>query len=754
MNPHKLSAFGMVPRTLIALSIAAAFPLHSAMAQNAAKAEAAEPKDVVQLETVVVTATRRSENVKSVPMSISTMKGERLETLTASGQDIRFLAARTPSLNVESDFGRSFPRFYIRGLGNTDFDLNASQPVGLVFDDVVQENPTIKGFPLFDIEQVEVLRGPQGTLFGRNSPAGVIKFESAKPTRKFEGYGSFGFGQYNSANLEGVVNVPLGPDWAFRLSAQSQHRADRVVNTSTGPTRSFEGYDDTAARIQLLYKPNKTFTGLFNIHGRNMNGSATLFRANIIKKGTNELVDGFDYNKYPTDGGNAQNLETAGGSARLKWELDGITINSITAYEKAHFYSRGDVDGGVGAGPGSFPGFIPFPAETADGVPDHHQFSQEVRIESNTTSPLQWIAGAYYFDEHLKVDSFNFDTPANNLQHGYAYQTQDSKAWALFGSINYAVTPQFKMRGGLRYTNDKKDFYAQRTVNPFGGPAHVPRIANPSSTNTSWDLSGTYELDKNTNLFGRIATGYRAPSIQGRVLFGDDISVAGSEKALSAEFGVKQDLFNRRARLSASVFKYRVRDLQLTAGSGSLNQNRLINAERAEGQGFELDMQANLSENWRTTLSASYNDTEIKDSKLFVAPCGGGCTVIDPANPAVPGTVLIGGNPLPRAPKWVGNWTLRYSTPIQGGEVYVLTDWSYRDTYNFFLYEAKEYKGKSLLEGGLRAGYKFADGKYELAAYVRNITNKVQLVGAIDFNNLTGIVNEPRNIGMQFKGNF
>jgi iron complex outermembrane receptor protein len=141
-----------------------------------------------------VTGARRIENLKEVPLSISAMKGEAIETVTVSGQDIRAISGRVPSLNVESDFGRSFPRFYVRGLGNTDFDLNASQPVGLVFDDVVQENPILKGFPLFDIEQVELLRGPQGTLFGRNSPAGVMKFDSVKPGKRFEGYASLGLG--------------------------------------------------------------------------------------------------------------------------------------------------------------------------------------------------------------------------------------------------------------------------------------------------------------------------------------------------------------------------------------------------------------------------------------------------------------------------------------------------------------------------------------------------------------------------------
>jgi iron complex outermembrane receptor protein len=175
------------------------------------------------------------ENIKEVPMSISAIKGEALDTYNASGQDIRFLSARVPSLNIESDFGRSFPRFYIRGLGNTDFDLNASQPVGLIFDDVVQESPILKGFPVFDVDQVEILRGPQGTLFGRNSPAGVLKFDSAKPTNRFEGYGSLGYGNNNAVNLEGAINVPLSKEWAMRFSGQAQSRDDRVTNPrSTG----------------------------------------------------------------------------------------------------------------------------------------------------------------------------------------------------------------------------------------------------------------------------------------------------------------------------------------------------------------------------------------------------------------------------------------------------------------------------------------------------------------------------------------
>jgi iron complex outermembrane receptor protein len=760
MNNKSKQSIMLATRSLIALAVASAFPLHAAMAQDAKPADDAQAASG-QLETVIVTAQRRSENIKDVPMAITTLKGEKLDVLTSGGQDIRFLSGRSPSLNIESDYGRSFPRFYIRGQGNTDFDLNASQPVGLVVDDIVQESPMLKGFPVFDVDQVEVLRGPQGTLFGRNSPAGVIKFDSAKPViGKTEGYASIGFGNYGAVNGEGAVNLPISDTMAARVSVQSQNRDDRVHNPRPGAiTRDFEGYKDNAARLQLLVKPTRDFSALFNVHARDMDGSATLFRANIMKQGTNDLVDNFDYESYPTDGGNEQWLKTKGANMRLRWDLEGVTLHSITGYEKADFYSRGDVDGGFGAAfaPPMGPGFIPFPVETADLLPDHDQFTQEFRIESNNKGPLQWIAGLFYFDEHIQIDSISFNSfaPGNPQNPFYATQTQDTKSWAAFGSLNYTVSDKLKLRAGLRYTSDKKDFMAARVE-----ATTATHFISNDSTNVSWDLSGTYELDKDTNLFARIATGYRAPSMQGR-LFGltDVPSFADAEKALSYEAGIKQDLFNKRARLSASVFQYRVKDKQLTAGSGTINMNQLINADRVTGQGVELDFQAILSDSLRMTLGGSYNDTEIKDGSLFVQTCGNqpntggvaGCTPTGAAGPFA-FTQRLNGNPLPRAPKWQGNFTLRYSVPVADGEFYAYTDWAYRSTYNMFLYEAKEYKAKSLVEGGLRLGYKWSN--YEVAAFARNITDKVQTVGAIDFDNLTGIVNEPRTVGVQLKATF
>ncbi len=723
-----------------------------------APASAPEPS---RLAPVIVTAERRRENAKDVPMAITTLSGEKLDVLNSSGEDVRMLSGRVPSLNIESSFGRAFPRFYLRGYGNTDFRLNASQPVLLVYDDVVQEAAILKGFPVFDIEQIEVLAGPQGTLFGRNTPAGVVKFDSVKPERRFGGYGSISYGSFNSINAEGAINIPLSDTTAARVSLISQNRDDWVDNTNpAGPTKEFEGYHDTAARAQLLYKPHKDFSALFNLHARDLDGSARLFRANIIKPGSNDLVDGFDEKKIALDGANESKLTTKGANARLSWGLAGMTLYSITGYESLDTYNRGDIDGS--AGPYFGPGQIPFPSETADGIPKHRQLTQEVRLESADSAPLGWQAGVYYFDEDYTIESFSYDSLGGGAQNAYSRSQQKNKAYAAFGALKYAVTPELSVRGGLRYTRDEKDFALQEyNSSVFGTPATLadlqadgPVTESLSKSKMSWDLSGTYKLSPELNVYARVANGFRAASVQGAGQFNGQ-STAGPETNTSFEAGLKADLFDNRARVNFNVFHYTVKDQQLTAVGGGANRSILLNADKTVGQGFELDLQSYLNDNLLVTLGGSYNDTKIKDANLAVGVCPA-CTVTDPV--VVSGTsrfALIDGNPLPQAPKWTANVTLRYGMPAgDGGEFFVFTDWAYRSKVNFFLYESVEFTGKPLTVGGLRLGYNWGNGKYEAALFARNITNQIRVVGGIDFNNLTGFINEPRTFGAQFKATF
>lgn len=708
---------------------------------------------------VLVTAQKKSENINDVPLAVTAISGDKLDAIRSSGGDIRMFSARVPSLTLESSFGRTFPRPYIRGLGNTDFDLNASQPVSFVYDEVVLETPVLKGFPLFDIDQVEVLKGPQGTLFGRNTPAGVLKFDSAKPTQTFEGYAQGSYATHSTINLEGAVSGPIVPGvLAGRLSGLYQHRDDWVDNLRTAKKNDSEGYDQFAVRGQLLFTPTEDLSALLNLHYQHLDGTPRVFRANIIQKGTNNFVPGFKRDEISQDAQSraVQKVESAGANLKLTYDFgDGLpTLTSITAYERVDTYSRGDIDGGFGAvfAPPSGPGVIPFPSESADGIPFHRQFTQEVRL-AGQNGPLGYTIGAFYFNESIKIDSYDYNTLAGGALQGFAYQNQKSESWAVFANADYQVNEQLKVGGGLRYSDDKKDFLAQRTLSPFGAPATAILRANPDTSEVSFNVNATYAVSDDLNVYGRIARGYRAPSIQGRLVFGDTLSVAKKETVMSYEAGIKGKLPDARARFDAAVFYYRANDLQITAVGGGANFNRLLNADKATGYGFEFNAEAEPVDRLLLTAGFSYNHTELQDAGLATAPCGSGCTVLDPAG-ALAGTVSIDGNSLPNAPKWIANVTAGYSWPVGEGEIFVFTDWAYRSKVNFFLYESAEYSDDKLLEGGLRLGYRAPGAKWEVAAFGRNITNDKSLEGGIDFNNLTGFVNDPRVLGVEVKTTF
>jgi len=721
-------------------------PALSAAQEN----ESDESDDRAKLENVTVTAQKREQNLQEVPVSISVLRGEKLTAFTTGSLDVRLLSSRLPSLQIESSFGRAFPRFYIRGLGNTDFDLNASQPVSLVYDGVVQENPILKGFPIFDIDRIENLRGPQGTTFGRNTPAGAVIFNSRRPTQTPEGYAQIAYGEYNAVNFEGAYGGPISQNLSYRTSVLFQRRDDFVNNEFTGESDDLEGFDEFAGRFQLLYE-NGPFDALANFHVRRLDGTARLFRANAIEPGTNNLRDDFSFRNVAIDGRNFQDLEAYGGSLTLNYDFGSVLLTSITGVETVDIISRGDIDGGFGAAfaPPSGPGFIPFPAESADGLSDHLQVTQEVRLSSNTNAALQWQFGVYYFYEDLTIDSFNFDTLAGGVLNGFAQQEQETNAIAAFGSIDYAFTDRLSGRVGFRISHDDKDFEAFRTISPIGAGATPVLTANPDDTEYSWDASLTYEATEAVNVYGRLARGFRAPSVQGRLLFGDEVSVADTETVFSGEFGIKSMLFDNRLRANASAYAYNIDDQQLTAVGGQANFNRLINADSTAGRGVEVDLEAFISQRLTITAGASHNWTEIDDPNLEIQPCGGGCTVVDPAG-SRPGTVSIDGNRLPQAPRWVANATARYAVPFKGGEVFVFTDWAYRSEVNFFLFDSVEFRGESLLEGGVRLGYNWDLGNQEVVLYGRNIADQIRATGGIDFNNLTAFVNEPRTWGAQY----
>jgi iron complex outermembrane receptor protein len=271
-------------------------------------------------------------------------------------------------------------------------------------------------------------------------------------------------------------------------------------------------------------------------------------------------------------------------------------------------------------------------------------------LESQLTGAFNWQAGVYYFDEDYDTEFFSYDSLGGGVQNQYLRANQTNKAWAAFGSVQYKITPAFEMRAGVRYTNDEKDFVTG-VPEGFTFTPGLPTTASLSDDNVSWDLSGTITVAERVNLYARVATGYRGASVQPAGPFGNQ-SVAEPETNTSIEVGVKAEMMDRRAKFYFNLFRYEVKDQQLTAVGGSSNAVRLLNADKTVGQGAELDLQAYITNNLLVTLGASFNDTEIDDDKHFSVGTCFACTVTDPI---VGGLAVIDGNPLPQAPEWIAN---------------------------------------------------------------------------------------------------
>ena len=408
----------------------------------AAEATVAEDETPVVLDEITVTAQKREENIQLVPLSITT-HSEKFNLLTGGGGDVKALSGRVPSLLLETSFGRAFPRFYVRGLGNTDFDLNASQPVSMMVDDVVLENPVVKGMPLWDLERTRSCADPRAPSSAATLPP-ASSSSTPSPVEERDG-----FVQRLLRNLRrrstcrrrtaaadrDPLDARLGPlPVAVRLDRQRLHRRERRARRLR--------HRRLPRAVPLAGRPTASAPCSTSTAGT-LDGTARVFRANILKPGSNDLASDFSQDKVYQDGLNDQEISAQGGAFTLNYEFDFGTLTAITGYETLDMFSRGDIDGGFGAvfAPPSGPGFIPFPSESADGLPELDQFTQEIRLASDTGGALDWLVGFFYFDESLQAETASATTRwRGNVQDGYAFQDQDAESWALFTSLDFRPT--------------------------------------------------------------------------------------------------------------------------------------------------------------------------------------------------------------------------------------------------------------------------------------------------------------------------
>ncbi|HEY7799304.1 MAG TPA: TonB-dependent receptor plug domain-containing protein, partial [Hyphomonadaceae bacterium] len=322
MSRRKLASTKRLAGLMAAVSAAALLAL-PASAQT-------PPADTPEgaLEIVIITANQREENLQDVAISATALPTDQLETIFSGGEDVLALATRVPGLYAESSNGRVAPRFYIRGLGNTDFDLAASQPVSIIMDDVVMENVVLKSTPVFDLDRVEVYRGPQGTLFGRNTTAGIVRFTSMKPTEAFDARAQASYGSYGTFTFDGAVGGAIAPGVQARASLLYSHRDDWIDNTFTPGEDELGGYDEIAGRLQLAFQPSDQLDILLNLHGRDLDGTSAIFRANVLGPGNNNLNANYDRERvaFNQGGGNPQAYTGWGGSANIDYDFGDMVL--------------------------------------------------------------------------------------------------------------------------------------------------------------------------------------------------------------------------------------------------------------------------------------------------------------------------------------------------------------------------------------------------------------------------------------------
>lgn len=709
------------------------------------------------LEELIVTAQKRQQSLQDIPAAVSAISGETVEDYLGAGENIRALSGRVPSLQIESSNGRQSPRFYIRGLGNYDFDVNATQPVLFILDEVALENSVLKSIPLFDVERVEVLKGPQGTLFGRSTTAGVVKVDTVKPSDEAGGYFRLGYGSRETLSAEGAVNTHLSDTVSARLSLNYLDRGEWIDNNVNGSGDDFGGYDEFAYRLQFLMTPNDDFDALVKFHGFHQSGDQPqIFYANAFTPGVEGLRPGFNEEIASHDAPAGFELDHFGASAKLDYRFAELQLSSITSYDTLESFSQADIDGGLQGGPeaiGALGGQAFFSVSSGDGLDDHSQFSQELRL-SGETEQMFYQVGLYYFSEDITVNSSNFLN--SGALADVTFAEQETTSAAIFGQVEYHVTNKLSLTAGLRYTDDDKDL---QVIPGVGSAAPAATIAAEDDY-ISWELAANYDLNDDYSVYGRVATASRGPVTLGRFGF---TSQANTEDITSFELGVKARLFDGKARWNAALYSYQIDDQQLTATGGTGNTNELLNAARTDGSGFETEFEILITERLRASLNFSYNDTEIKDPNLNVELCSATplCTSLDPIVDTFPGffgtvnLVSVNGNPLPRAPKRLFNVSLSYDMPLQsGGNFYASTDWNYRSDSNIFLYESVEFIAEERWIGGVRLGYKTADGSMDMAIIGRNIGDEIVADGALDFLNLTGFVNEPAFWGIEIRKQF
>jgi iron complex outermembrane receptor protein len=736
-----------------------------ATADAAAPADDAAPTDTG--DDILVTARRQSERAQDVPIALSVLTGASLER--TGGYTLTDVQFQTPSLTAFNSNPRN-SSIGIRGIGVSTASDGLDTSVGVYIDNVYLGRPGMALSDLIDIDRVEVLRGPQGTLFGRNNSAGVLNITTRKPEFTFGGTAEVSLGNYGYNQERVSVTGPIIDGLlAFRVSGFNTHRNGVLDNIKTGVDANSVGR--SGGRIQLLATPTPELTVRLVADYSQEDDTCCVSATKLVLPANLSATTGrtlqalaalgyvprrsLDY----TQNNALQNMKTdqKGVSLQADWDLGFATLTSISAWRYWHFNPLQDSDG------------TPLDviqvnvAQTED-----NQYSQEVRLAS-APGRFSWQAGAYLFHQRLK-DHFilnQFGTDASAFYTGYARLANPAAAaiviapgsqylddvettvdsLAAFGQANFAVTDRLTLTGGLRYTRDKRWGVSDTsTVGTPYGPTSIPFHYNVSvkDDNLSYLASVSYKLAEDALAYGSYSTGYKGSglNLNAAVSVGTPLVLA-PEKVKNWELGLKSQLLDRRVTLNLSAFSTDLSGLQANIVPTNGNRSYLANVGDVRSRGVEVDASVRVTDNLTISGNGSYNDATYK--RYANAPCPVGVT----------GVCDLTGRPLFQAPKWVGNGTVDYHVELaNGARPYALAQVSYRSS-TYGTADAGPYSRiDSYTLANLRLGASFARGRYDLSAWINNVFGKAYfqnltttaIVGASPFA-YAGQLGTPRTAG-------
>ncbi|TBV08063.1 TonB-dependent receptor [Stutzerimonas kirkiae] len=697
---------------------------------------------------ITVTAQKREETLQEVPSSISVLSGDRVRdsALQSANEVTQFI----PNASAGTSEAHGRPRWWIRGLGTGDQGANTVSPVGIYVDDVYIANISATGFPLFDQERVEVLRGPQGTLWGKNTTGGAINFISRKPTFDRSGYFKAGLGSYAERVVEGALSDALIDErLAARLSFRHQGRDGYNENLADHDSQG--ALEDSAARLQLLARINDELEANLNLHARRYHDTAGYSTVNygLRADGSNQ----FGYRVEPRQGEvnyNAKykvNVEQTGGNLNLAWQLGELELTSITAFE--HFERDAFSDGDN----------TPLELQRGYNYADSQQWSQELRLASPRENRLNWVLGFHYFHEDLEsrtanatLDNTYISRSYNNL--GYDHQ---SESYALFGSATYRFSDDFKLTAGLRWTRERKDIDLIRHANQgeagftggdwwkigsVGTPLVVTATQDDSNTWSDWtyDLTPEYRLADNARVYFRYAYGFRSGGYNAGVTSQATVATVNPEYLTSYELGLKSEWFDGRLNANAAVFYYDYKDIQLNIVTAVNNQtvSRLANGAQGEAYGAELELEAIPLENLHLNFAVGLLHTEFTDYTS--------------------GSDDFSGNKFVRAPNVSAVLGADYRIPLNvGGALILGTDWNSRSRQYFFSNnQTRSMRSGGYTLGNARVTWELPGETTRISAYVNNLTDKEYRNHTLPggFQSAGVMFGDPRTLGLSVTSEF